>query len=120
MGIKTHAHIFTHIHRCRILASGSRGDPWLFFFTENVGLCCLCFGSRSAQPETRGSTLVYRGTQVDMVSASDLAKRALVTLMKRLAALYSVDCKVTRDSAESEMRTGYRKLSVKTHPDRES
>ena len=53
-----------------------------------------------------------------MVSGLDLAKRALVSLMKRFALLYAVDLDLTRESPDAAVRTGYRKLSVKTHPDR--
>ena len=53
-----------------------------------------------------------------MVSAVDQAKRALVSLLKLLAAAYSCVLEVTRDSSDQEVKTAYRKLSKKTHPDR--
>ena len=53
-----------------------------------------------------------------MVNAVDLAKRALVKLLKELAVLYSLTVGVARDSPDPAVRTAYRKVSVKTHPDR--
>lgn len=52
-----------------------------------------------------------------MVSAIDLAKRALVTLMKTLAAAYCVTLHITRDSSDEDVRSAYRKVSRKAHPD---
>ena len=52
-----------------------------------------------------------------MVSAIDRAKRALVALLKRLAAVYLVELSLTPESANTVVRTGYRKLSRKSHPD---
>ena len=52
-----------------------------------------------------------------MVSEVDRAKRALVTLLKRLAALYSVTLDLSRDSGDASLRTAYRKVSRKCHPD---
>ena len=52
-----------------------------------------------------------------MVNAVDMAKRALVKLLKELAVLYSLTVGVTRDSPDPAVRTAYRKVSVKTHPD---
>ena len=53
-----------------------------------------------------------------MVSTSDKYKRALVTLIRSLAVLYQVVTTVTRESADAEVRKGYRTLSKKAHPDR--
>ena len=53
-----------------------------------------------------------------MVSTSDKYKGALVTLMSSLAVLYQVVTTVTRESADAEVRKGYRTLSKKAHPDR--
>ena len=53
-----------------------------------------------------------------MVSALDQAKRALVALLRTLAAAYACSVKVTRDSADAEVRTAYRAVSRKVHPDR--
>ena len=52
-----------------------------------------------------------------MVSAVDLAKRALVSLVKTLSAIYGLSFSLTRDSLDAAVRTAYRKLSRKTHPD---
>ena len=52
-----------------------------------------------------------------MVSVVDTAKRALVTLIKSLAAIYSVTVTLTRDSADSEVKAAYKKVSRKAHPD---
>ena len=52
-----------------------------------------------------------------MVSAADLAKRALVTLLKFLAGLSGVGLSVSGDSTDKEVHTAYRKISRKTHPD---
>ena len=53
-----------------------------------------------------------------MVSAVDQDKRALVSLLKLLAAAYRCVLEVTRDSSDQEVKTAYRKLSKKTHPDK--
>ena len=47
-----------------------------------------------------------------MVNAVDMAKRALVKLLKELAVLYSLTVGVTRDSPDPAVRTAYRKVSV--------
>ena len=48
----------------------------------------------------------------------DQAKRALVALLRTLAAAYACAVRVTRDSADAEIRTAYRAVSRKVHPDR--
>ena len=53
-----------------------------------------------------------------MPSAIDLAKRSLVGLLKRLALFYAVVVQLNRDSSEADVRTAYRKVSLKAHPDR--
>ena len=53
-----------------------------------------------------------------MVSHVDRAKRALVTLLNRLAVLYKLVLGVTRDSTDTEVRGAYKKLSRRCHPDR--
>ena len=53
-----------------------------------------------------------------MVSSADLAKRALVTLIKLLATAYRCVLDVTRDSSDQEVTSAYRKLSKKVHPDK--
>ena len=52
-----------------------------------------------------------------MVSAIDLAKRALVKQLKRLALVYKVVVTLDRDSSDAQVRTAYRKVSARTHPD---
>ena len=53
-----------------------------------------------------------------MVNAIDVAKRALVTLLRATTALYGVSLTVSRDACDASLRSAYRKISVKTHPDR--
>ena len=53
-----------------------------------------------------------------MVSAVDRAKRALVTLLKLLATAYGCVADVTRDSTDLEIKSAYRKLSKRVHPDK--
>ncbi len=52
-----------------------------------------------------------------MASAIDLAKRALVTLLKTLAAAYGTVLSLTRDFPDATVRSAYRKVSRKAHPD---
>ena len=51
-----------------------------------------------------------------MVSPLDLAKRALVSLLMRLASLYAVGLHITRDSPDAELRTAYRKATARPRP----
>ena len=53
-----------------------------------------------------------------MVSAVDRARRALVSVLRQLAALYAVVLDLARESADSAVKTAYRKVSRKAHPDR--
>ena len=53
-----------------------------------------------------------------MASASDLAKRALVTLVRLLAGIHCITTDVKRDSPVEGVRQAYRALSRKVHPDR--
>ena len=53
-----------------------------------------------------------------MVSAIDLAKRALVVLLKSLEAVYGLSLGLRRDSPDDEIRKACRKVSKKVHPDR--
>ena len=46
-----------------------------------------------------------------MVSAIDLAKRALVALLKTLAGIYSVNLNLTRDSSDNVVRSAYKRVS---------
>ena len=52
------------------------------------------------------------------MNAVDLAKWALVKLLKGMAVLYDLTVTITRNSPDPEVRTAYRRVSVKTHPDR--
>ena len=52
-----------------------------------------------------------------MVSAADRAKRALVALLKRLAAKYAVTLSILRDTPDAGVARAYRKVSLKAHPD---
>ena len=53
-----------------------------------------------------------------MVSALGQAKRALVALLRALAAAHACAVQVARDSADAEVRTAYRAVSRKVRPDR--
>ena len=53
-----------------------------------------------------------------MASARDLAKRALITLIKFLAGVYSITVVAKRDSPDEEVRKAYRTLSRRVHPDK--
>ena len=53
-----------------------------------------------------------------MVSAVDQAKRALVALLRTLAAAYACAVRVARDSEDAEVRTAHRAVSRKVHLDR--
>ena len=53
-----------------------------------------------------------------MVSALDRAKRALVALIRSLAARYECRVDITRDSTDLYIGKAYRTLSRKVHPDR--
>lgn len=44
-----------------------------------------------------------------MVSARDLAKRALVVLLNALATAYKMTLKINRDSSDADVRTAFRK-----------
>ena len=51
-------------------------------------------------------------------SAIVKAKRALVILLRSLAALYQVHFSCTRDSSDAEVLRAFRQLALKVHPDR--
>ena len=51
-------------------------------------------------------------------SAALLARRALVTVLLALAALYSVALTLTRDSCDAEVSAAYKKVVRKVHPDK--
>jgi len=52
-----------------------------------------------------------------MVSASDRAKRVLVSLLRTLAATYGVVLQLSRDSSDVDVRSAFKKVSRKAHPD---
>ena len=53
-----------------------------------------------------------------MVGKVDLAKRALITLIKALALAYGITANVMRESPDPAVVSAYRRLSLKVHPDR--
>ena len=53
-----------------------------------------------------------------MASAVDRAKRALVTLVLFFAGRYKCHVVFTRDSPDAAVKSAYRTLSRKVHPDR--
>ena len=52
------------------------------------------------------------------MSAPLAKKRALVKVLLTLAAFYSVQVAVTRDSPDSAVQGAYRRVSLKAHPDK--
>ena len=53
-----------------------------------------------------------------MPSRVDVAKRALVKVMRELAAKYGVDLALTRESSNNDVQKTFRKIAVKAHPDK--
>ncbi len=53
-----------------------------------------------------------------MPSAVDAAKRALVTLVRTLAATYGVVVDVGRDSSDRDLTASVRRVALRAHPDR--
>ena len=53
-----------------------------------------------------------------MVNAVDMAKRALIKLLREMLALYCVSLTVSRGSPGPAVRAACRKVSVKARPDR--
>ena len=53
-----------------------------------------------------------------MVSALDKAKRALVSLLRLLAAARNFVMTVDRNSSDKDVASAFRKLSAKVHPDK--
>ena len=47
-----------------------------------------------------------------------LAKRALVTLLLELARMYGLTLNVNRDSNDDAIKTGFRKVMLRAHPDK--
>ena len=46
------------------------------------------------------------------------AKRALVSLLLRLALAYNIGISVNRDSDDNDVKRAFRKVSAKVHPDK--
>ena len=59
----------------------------------------------------------HRGFKI-VVSAIDLSKRALVTLVNGLANVHAVALGIARESSDGDVHRAYRKLSKKCHPDK--
>ena len=53
-----------------------------------------------------------------MPSELDVAKRALVSLLLRLAGKYGLSLELTRESADKDVQRAYKKVAFKTHPDK--
>ena len=51
-------------------------------------------------------------------SQRQLAQRAFIKVLPRIAAIYRFVCKVNRDSSEAELNTAFRKVAAKCHPDK--
>ncbi len=62
--------------------------------------------------------LGHRTCFATMVSTVDLAKRALVKLLLQLAAAYHIALSLTRDSPATAVKSAFRKVAVKAHPDK--
>ena len=60
----------------------------------------------------------YLGSYFAMPSAIDLAKRALVGILRTLAASYGVALSLKRDATDPEVSGAYQKVSRRVHPDR--
>ena len=52
------------------------------------------------------------------VSAVQQAKRAFVAVMNALARRHGVEVHVSRDSPDADVRSAYRQVSLRVHPDR--
>ena len=52
------------------------------------------------------------------MSPASRMKRALVSLLLHLARIYSVTVAVSRDSPDPEVRSAYRRVCLKVHPDK--
>ena len=53
-----------------------------------------------------------------VASAVQLAKRALVSLIKAMAVQYHVIVMLNRDSPDAEVRRAFKKVALKAHPDK--
>ena len=52
------------------------------------------------------------------VSAVQQAKRAFVAVINALAGRHGLEVHVSRDSPDADLRSAYRQLSLRVHPDR--
>ena len=52
------------------------------------------------------------------VSAAQQAKRALAAVINALAGRYGVAVHISRDSPDADLRSAYRQVSLRVHPDR--
>ena len=53
-----------------------------------------------------------------MPSVLDVATRALVKVLKKLAVKYGVKLKLTRDSTQKDVNAAFKKVSLRAHPDK--
>ena len=53
-----------------------------------------------------------------VVSAAQLAKRVLVSLLRALAVTYNINVNCDRDSTDAVVIANFRKLALRVHPDR--
>jgi hypothetical protein len=51
-------------------------------------------------------------------SAVQAAKRALVVVLRSLAAVYSIMLEVNRDSPDDEVKKAFKRVAAKAHPDK--
>ena len=51
-------------------------------------------------------------------SAVQLAKRALVTLIKAFAIQYQIVVSVSREATDKEVTSAFKKVALKAHPDK--
>ena len=52
------------------------------------------------------------------VSAAQQAKRAFVAVINALAGRHGVEVRISRHSPDADLRSAYRKVSFRVHPDR--
>jgi hypothetical protein len=57
-------------------------------------------------------------THAMVVSAAQRAKRALVVLLRSIAAIYNVAVALTRDSTDAAALSAFRRVALRAHPDR--
>ena len=55
---------------------------------------------------------------VHYVSALEVAKREVVTLLRTLALKYRVQLDLTRESADKAVEAAFRRVALKVHPDK--